>query len=573
MNFIENLKVKQKLLVMFTVLMAALFAVGVIGYYFLNKTNTSLHKMYAENLISVELINENMSAAHRIESDMHALMVTTDENENQELLNDINVNAKKFDSNLTKYEQLPLSDSVRSQLQEIKKDLAQYRSVRQRVLALATQNKNQEAYTLFHAEGKSISQKFMSELSSLSKDINKSADTMNQQNNVDFAFANKLFIGIILVGLLLGFSLGWLIIKQISTRMKQVVDFLNILASGDFSQPVPEHSMQDNSEFGEVSRTVDAMQKSIVNLLHKVATLAEQLAASSEQLSASAEQSAQASNQVAGSVTHVATSAEKQASLTSNADTLVQRIASAMNTVANNTQTVAGSAEKTTSMANDGEDAVKKAVDQMKIIENKTNDTAAVINDLEEKSQQISQIVDVISDISGQTNLLALNAAIEAARAGEAGKGFAVVAGEVGKLAEQSQDAAKQINTLITQIQGKTTNAVNFMNDSKNEVNTGAAVISDTGSTFEQIIHMIKDMSNQIREIAASIQEVSGHTVSIVSAVRDIDDESKKATEETQTISAATEEQSASIEEIASSSQHLAQMADELQQAINTFKL
>lgn len=102
----------------------------------------------------------------------------------------------------------------------------------------------------------------------------------------------------------------------------------------------------------------------------------------------------------------------------------------------------------------------------MQTIEDKTNATASVIGELEGRSKQIGQIVEVISNIAAQTNLLALNAAIEAARAGEAGRGFAVVAEEVRKLAEQSQEAAKQITELINDVQTHTNSAVTFMNDS-----------------------------------------------------------------------------------------------------------
>ena len=199
-----------------------------------------------------------------------------------------------------------------------------------------------------------------------------------------------------------------------------------------------------------------------------------------------------------------------------------------------------------------GEGAIKKAVSQMKIIEEKTNDTAMVVCELEEKSKQIGQIVDAISNISGQTNLLALNAAIEAARAGEAGRGFSVVAEEVRKLAEQSQNAAKQITGLINEVQMKTNSAVEFMVMGKKEVDAGTQVVSMAGSSFEEILGMVRVMTLQISEISKSIADITSGTQKMVQAVDTIDQEGKKASEQTQTISAATEEQSASTEEIAS---------------------
>ena len=229
--------------------------------------------------------------------------------------------------------------------------------------------------------------------------------------------------------------------------------------------------------------------------------------------------------------------------------------------------------KKTAKMANLGEDAIKKAVSQMQTIATKTKETSEVIGELEEKSKKIGQIVDVIASIAGQTNLLALNAAIEAARAGEAGRGFAVVAEEVRKLAEQSQDAAKRITDLINEVQSRTNNAVNFMNEGKKEVDAGSEVVAGAGQSFDQILTMVRTMAKEVHEISASLEEISSGAQKVVFSVEEIDRESKGTSEKTQTISAAAEEQSASVEEIASASEHLAQMAEGLQKEVQKFKI
>jgi methyl-accepting chemotaxis protein len=193
------------------------------------------------------------------------------------------------------------------------------------------------------------------------------------------------------------------------------------------------------------------------------------------------------------------------------------------------------------------------------------------VANLGERSVQIGQIVDTISGIAGQTNLLALNAAIEAARAGEQGRGFAVVADEVRKLAEQSQDATKQIADLIQEIQGETDKAVVAMNQGTHEVKVGTEVVSVAGQAFGEITLLITQVSDQIQDISAAIQQVTSGSQLIVSSVQDIDGISKKVAEEAETVSAATEEQSASMEEIAASSQSLAKMARDLEAAVSKF--
>ena len=573
MNWLNNLKVAKRLGLLISILLIAIICVGGAGYYFLNKTNHNLTRMYNEHLISVELLNDNRNQARKIEGNMFALMVTKDATDIRYLLEDINKRVKIFDDNLKKYEQIISTPEEKARLQDIRNDLEKYRNVRNKVLELSAQNKDAEAYLLYKQQARALAEEFSKSLHDLAVYEKQLASEMNNQSQRDFAFANTVFLTTIIAAIVLGIMLGTVITKRITKRLTDVVVYLEKVAQGDFSRPISSESLEDQSEFGNLSRAVAVMRDGISSLLKQLASTSEQLAASSEQLTASAEQSAQAANQIAGSVTEVAAGAETQLNLTSNTNSIVQQISSAIHQVASNTETVSCSAEQTALTANKGEIAINQAINQMQTIEDKTNATASVIGELESRSKQIGQIVEVISSISSQTNLLALNAAIEAARAGEAGRGFAVVAEEVRKLAEQSQEAAKQITELISEVQNKTNSAVNFMADGKKEVDSGAHIVASAGQSFNEILKMVHNITTEIREISAAVQEITSSTQHVVDAVHDIDAESQKASEQTQTISAATEEQSASVEEIASASQHLAKMAEDLQVAIGKFKV
>lgn len=364
--------------------------------------------------------------------------------------------------------------------------------------------------------------------------------------------------------------LSWIILKKMLQHLSIIMEFIGHLGNGELRNKI---SLNASGELGQLANEVDQTIDKIRDVISNVAKHSEHIAASSEEMTAGAEQSAQASNQVAASIMEVAERVNGQLKLVDSTVIVVEKISNEIQKVATNTMIVSASAETTERAANDGEQSIEKAVSQMAVIEQKTNETAIVIGELEEKSQQIGQIVEAISAIAGQTNLLALNAAIEAARAGEAGRGFAVVADEVRKLAEQSQEFAKQIATLIAEIQQKTNNAVLFMNEGKKQVSTGSEVVSLAGKSFREIIHMIKEMSNQIHEISAVTQEITSETENVVNAVRGIDEESKKIAEQTETVSAATEEQSASMVEISTASQSLAEMAEDLQEIIKMFKI
>ncbi len=148
-----------------------------------------------------------------------------------------------------------------------------------------------------------------------------------------------------------------------------------------------------------------------------------------------------------------------------------------------------------------------------------------------------------------------------------------MVAEEVRKLAEQSQEAAQKIATLIGEIQGDTAKAVVAMNDGTREVRLGAEVVNESGQVFQEIAAMITFGSDQMKEISVAVEQMAVGGQQIVSSVNRIDELSKKASGEAQTVSAATEEQSASMEEIASASQALAHLAMKLREAVSQFQI
>ncbi|WP_342741778.1 methyl-accepting chemotaxis protein [Propionispira arboris] len=573
MNPLNALNVKQKLLLLIGVFSIGLIGVGFVGFYSLQQVNQNMNSLYTNELTGIDLAHSNKFITGRIESNMASLMATTNITEKKTFYNDINQKVNDFDENLDKYEKLSLNSEETNNLDELRKALPAYRTARKETIELSMQNKNAEASLLYKTKVAPLSREFVHKMEVMTDLAKKAADQMNQTAQASFTTTIAIFSGIIVISILAGLTLGFIIVTQISTRLNDAVHFLAKIADGDFSQDVPQHSLLDRSEFGTLSKAVDKMNKSNRNLIQQLTTTSANLADSSQGLSASAEQSAQASNQVAQSITTVALGANKQLELANITSTVVNEMTKGIQQVTNNTMIVAESAQKTSLTADEGGKAIQTAVHQMQVIEEKTHHTAAVVSELEEKSKQIGKIVEVISTIAGQTNLLALNAAIEAARAGDAGRGFSVVAEEVRKLAEQSSQSTKEIIDLITEIQAKTNNAVTFMTDSKKEVNAGTAVVNIAGQSFTGIVQMVQQISEQIHEISAASEQLASGSQSVIDSAEKIAQESKRSAEQTQTISAATEEQSASMEEIAASSQKLNSMALDLQTTIHNFKV
>jgi methyl-accepting chemotaxis protein len=201
------------------------------------------------------------------------------------------------------------------------------------------------------------------------------------------------------------------------------------------------------------------------------------------------------------------------------------------------------------------------------------NESAGVIESLGKRSEEIGQIVDVITNITDQTNLLALNAAIEAARAGEQGRGFAVVAEEVKNLAEDSREAAERIAKMVKEVQSETGKAVDAMQRGTKEVEEGMQAVDVTDKSFQEISNMVGATSDEVQAISASTQQQKAGTERVaksVDSIASVAEETASASEES---ASSTEELTASMEDMTARAQELSEMALALQRSASSFKL
>lgn len=241
--------------------------------------------------------------------------------------------------------------------------------------------------------------------------------------------------------------------------------------------------------------------------------------------------------------------------------------------VAESSATVSESSIDVLRRAEEGNQMIKQTIQQMNTIGGSVQKSSSVIQDLAESSKEIGEIVEVISTIANQTNLLSLNAAIEAARAGEHGKGFAVVADEVRKLADQSQQSSEQIAALIHAIQEKTNDAVDRMKTGFKEVEQGVTIADQAGEAFGHILQSIQIVNEQLQESSAATEEVAAAVEQLTASSEQLVHIATNVTASTQSVAAASDEQLASTEKFVSSANSLSDLAQELQDEMNKFKI
>ncbi|HWQ40984.1 MAG TPA: methyl-accepting chemotaxis protein [Desulfosporosinus sp.] len=565
-----NMKVATKIIGYGFAMVFLIIFVGMVGGYYNLNSAESLRDMYENNLISIHVLDDSRNQGRAIEGSTVQLLQPQDPARRQKLLDDIKNRGVIFDKNLAVFEKAGLDAFEKETLALLRKQVADYRIVRARILALSGEGKYSEAYQLYIEREKDW-EDVQGSLRKLVEYNIKEAKESDDENDANAKKAIWIMGSVVVFAMILAIALGMFIARLITKPLKLVLDNVNQIANGNLV--VKEIDIPSKDEIGELAAGVSVMNRNLLGLIRQVSRSSQQLAAASEELTASAEQSAQAATQVASSIADVAHGAQMQLTAAGESSAIVEEMSASIEETAATANEISSQAAQAAEKANEGSTSVDAAIRQMASIESTVDTSSQVVARLGARSQEIGQIVETIAGIAGQTNLLALNAAIEAARAGEQGRGFAVVAEEVRKLAEQSQDAAKQIAQLIGEIQTDTVQAVQAMGEGTKEVKHGADVVNRAGIAFKEIVQLISGLSEQVREISAATEEMAGGSQQIVSSVQRIDQLSKQTSRESQTVSAATEEQAASMEEIASSSQTLAHLATELQQAVSRFKI
>ena len=206
-----------------------------------------------------------------------------------------------------------------------------------------------------------------------------------------------------------------------------------------------------------------------------------------------------------------------------------------------------------------GGDSVRGAIAGMNAIRDQIQETSKRIKRLGESSQEIGEIVDLISDITEQTNVLALNAAIQAAAAGDAGRGFSVVAEEVQRLAERSAQATRRIGAIVKTIQSDTQDAVNAMEASTQGVVEGTTRSDAAGQSLAEIEAVSEELARLIQSISEATQAQAGTALRIAGNMRQILD--------------VTEQASDGARRSAESIGQLAVLSNELKVSVSGFKL
>ncbi|NOX09563.1 MAG: methyl-accepting chemotaxis protein [Gammaproteobacteria bacterium] len=346
--------------------------------------------------------------------------------------------------------------------------------------------------------------------------------------------------------IVLGAALGFTNYLMVDVILLQKLKVISIMAQAMSENDINQHcDLKSDDLIGEIADGFNHMADNLRNIVGEISGATSQLASAAEEMSAITDEAGNSVAHQQSEIEHVATS--------------MNEMMSTVHEVAKHATEAAASAQQADAAASSGALVAVNAMGGIDALANQVEEAAQVIHKLEQESESIGMVLDVIRGIAEQTNLLALNAAIEAARAGEQGRGFAVVADEVRTLASRTQASTEEIQKMIQRLQIGAGNAVQVMDAARTSAKDGMEQVEQAAEALGEIAGEVAAITDMNTQIASAAEEQSAVTEEINQNVANI----KEVADQT----------SAGAQQTASASAELARLSAQLQSLMGQFKM
>ena len=570
MKQFRNLKLMYKMMSTAIIGILCIGAVGLFSYFNITNTTNNMERINNEEYIPSRWVSDAVEFNQRLDAVLLQMMLIDDVAEKKALHEDVNANIEEILSNFAKFEEMDITQEERDLIADFYAAVEQFEEPQQEVMDLASVNKNEEAFALYVAKVQQPRKELVNALLAIN-DIKIGKVTTIIEDSVDEgASTAKQLLMIFIFTIIVLIATTYILSRSILKPIHNLADSLTKTMQGDLTSRVAYDS---TNEIGQLTNAYNKTMDNMVAVLSDAKSSALNVDMVSNELASSAEESTKSIEHVVDSIQHIAFSSEHtQQSIQNNLQSM-NKVKEDIHTIEERLTEVTALSQNSYEHSQQGAILVEENVAQMKNIVDSVQLSNERVTNLVQKTTQIHQVLDTITDISAQTNLLALNAAIEAARAGEHGKGFAVVADEVRKLAEQSLQSTKSIDTIVKEIQLEGDETVSVMATVQQETLNGLEKSESTSEKFADIMHIASDIAPKIQGVTSALSAMVDEFNILENDSNQVLEMATKTAEGAESVTAAAEEQAATMEQISSSTAGLAHTASNLSQTIERFRM
>ncbi|SHI36824.1 methyl-accepting chemotaxis protein [Clostridium cavendishii DSM 21758] len=570
MNFFRNLKINKKLTLSFLMITIFILITGISGISRVRNANANLKYMYEVYLTSIETTKDLKSNIILQYSDLNHILDEGNRSDIKKVQEEITTLRERNKNNIDVYKKTIEDKKDEALFGILQNKLNECDENVDRISKLVADNRYYEAKNLFLNLG-IIQTDLITANDNL---ITYNLDEAKKDYEASMLLNDKVKLEAIIsvgIGIFISIILGFILSKNITKKLKEVEEVTMAFGEGDLSKAL---NVQTKDEFGMVADAINKALENIKNLVSEISITSSKINSSSEEVSATTQEIASKMEIASTSTQEISNGAEQLSATTEEITAAIQDM--------NNT------VDKIYSKANDSSKEakeIKKRAVKTKDLGVQAMEISNVI--IKDKNKNIMQAIEdgkivgeiktmskLIGDIAEQTNLLSLNASIEAARAGEQGKGFAVVAEEVRKLAEQSSNAATNINNVINQIEDAfealSDNSIDVLNFIENKVKPDYKLLIDTATQYEkdaEFIANIAEENEKDTKVISAIIEQTSESIQNVSAT------AEQSAANTMEINSNIGQIANVIEEVTISTQNQSQLADKLYEMVKKFKV
>ncbi|AIX09002.1 MULTISPECIES: methyl-accepting chemotaxis protein [Bacillus] len=565
-----RLTISRKFSLVFLTLILINLLVGGIGVlnmqHIIQKTDEINTKWIdgIKGITSINYVTEHLSSKEK------DFLIYTDKSKMDTLDQEMNQIMEDINQKLDNYEKTISTDKEQKLFEQLQTEVNTYMDIHAQIIESGRTNDMDKARGLLVQTEASFED--------MKKTITQLVDLNQEGSNTAVKETKAVYHkGLIYTALLVAASILisifiWLYItRNIVKPIIRMKESANHIAEGDLSNDMEPLNSKD--ELGDLNEALQKMVGNLRDIVGYSKDISSRVLSSSQVLATATNETRSGSKHITETMNEMAEGSEQQAQDAVTIAESMNEFTESIDKAYNHGITISDTSQNVLELAVSGNENMATSLQQMKTIHHIVEEAVHKVRSLEQHSQDINKLVQVINGIAEQTNLLSLNAAIEAARAGESGKGFAVVAEEVRKLADGVSDSVQDITLIVGGTQEEIHTVITYLESSFTEVEKGTENLTDTGQAMRHIKQSVTHVADSIKEVTDGLKQLTNQSITINQSIENIasvSEESAAGIEETFSI---TEQSAHSMDQVLLNAEELEQLANELNEKMGQFTI